>query len=226
MKLRGAPTLHVVGDSHVRTFMYIRKKQLLKRTRIRFCMVVGATAMGVINPNSKTQAGSTFTDYLQKVPRDQPVITMLGEVDCGFIIWHRSQNMGESVGDQIKKSIAGYRIFLKKIKEMGFKRIMVSSAPLPTVRDYQDGYDIRNLRGEVTATLAERMELTLKFNRKMKAICERDRLTYLDLATPILDVKRNEVKKEYLHPEKVDHHLYPPAFSKVVLKELEKLGYH
>ncbi|MGC2456572.1 MAG: hypothetical protein WA435_01070 [Gallionellaceae bacterium] len=82
----------VVGDSHAAVFN--SKVFLLQLPGVFFNVVsVGrATASGINNPNSKTQAYRIFKDEIAKFD-GKKVVVMLGEVDTSFVIWYRPKNM-------------------------------------------------------------------------------------------------------------------------------------
>ena len=85
--------LFCFGDSHVSVFNYIDDQKVLKNTKIFVTMVPGATALGMVNPNSKTNALNIFYSNLVDIPKDSSLLFMLGEVDCGFVIGIEHKNM-------------------------------------------------------------------------------------------------------------------------------------
>lgn len=86
---------HIVGDSHLRGIRRAAERGLIKRGCV-FTQVPGATAVGLRNPNSTTNALETFRAALLPRRNVIPVIH-LGEVDCGFVIWYRAEKYGESL---------------------------------------------------------------------------------------------------------------------------------
>jgi hypothetical protein len=56
------------------------------------CIVGGATAQGAVNPNSKTDALAIFQKKIKYTNADN-ILIMLGEVDCGYLIWVRSKDI-------------------------------------------------------------------------------------------------------------------------------------
>ena len=127
LKLSGAPVIHCLGDSHLAVFEYINKERLLKKTAFEFCIVHGATAMGIPNPASKTQAGPIFENYLKKVSKKHYILTCLGEVDCGFVIWYRSKKYDDPTEKQFELAVGNYTNFLNGMLNEGRKRIIVCS---------------------------------------------------------------------------------------------------
>ena len=86
----GNMPIHILGDSHAVYFKAAAEAGRLGRRRASYCIVPGATAAGMRNPNSMTDALSRFRASLAWTgPRTLHVI-QLGEVDCGFVIWLRA----------------------------------------------------------------------------------------------------------------------------------------
>lgn len=98
------------GDSHTGVFEYCNKMQ----TKYKFdvCCVGGATAQGAVNPNSKTDALNIFKKKITKSKTDK-ILIMLGEVDCGFVIWVRSKKYNISVDEQINTCVENLFIFIQ-----------------------------------------------------------------------------------------------------------------
>ena len=95
-----------VGDSHVAYFRHAAEGGLLGKRQFAFCEVGGATAVGMRNPNSLTNALTTFSEFLKGVEKTCTVVIQLGEVDCGFVIWYRAEKYRESIDKQFKESVS------------------------------------------------------------------------------------------------------------------------
>lgn len=223
--LSGTITIHCLGDSHLQSFEYTVKKNYFQHTRFKFCIVPGATAMGIPNPASKTQAGPIFKEYLKQVPVDQYILTCLGEVDCGFVIWYRNKKYGEPVEKQFGLAIGNYMNFIENLEHDGRRNLIVCSTPLPTIKDGQKWGDIATLRNEVESTLRERTDITLHFNRCLREYCQKSELIYLDLETYTLNKETNLIDDKFLNPDKLDHHLYTEAIAEVIAVEMKKNGF-
>ena len=59
---------------------------------------------------------------------------MLGEVDCGFLIWLLSKSKNISVRKLLRKSIQNLLNFILQINNYDIKNIIVCGATLPTVK--------------------------------------------------------------------------------------------
>ncbi len=225
LRLIGAPTIHCMGDSHLGSFEYIDRKNFFRKTRFRFCIVQGATAMGIPNPASKTQAGPIFNEYLKKVSLEDHILTCMGEVDCGFVIWYRSKKYNEPISKQFSLAMSNYTDFLNRLRQEGRRNIIVCSAPLPTIKDGENWGEVASLRNEVKATLRERTDITLAFNCNLREYCCKNSITFLDFEKKIINARTNLIDDRFLNPNKLDHHINPEAMAEVISSELRNLGF-
>lgn len=197
----------VFGDSHTRVFKYANKKQNVLNFDV--CEVPGATAQGVVNPNSKTDALKIFTETLFKVDTKKysKFMIMLGEVDCGFVIWVRSQKYNISVDSQINLCVENLKNFLENIVELKFdkKDIVILGSILPTIKDNTDKRFLNGARKDVKASLKERIEKTLDYNNRLKKLSRELGYNYVDITEDIY--KNNSVNELYLNNDPHNHHL-------------------
>jgi hypothetical protein len=209
-----------IGDSHV---------QVMRRVRVpgawlRVKSLYGATASGVMNPNSATHSLSTFTKRLRRAKPWQEVLIQLGEVDCGFVIWHRAQRHGLSIDEQLAHTLDSYTAFIGRVVDLGFRRTIVLSAPLPTIGDYQSEWgEVANLRAEVTATQAERTNLTLRFNEQLRERCDAIGVTFVDVTTGHYDPSTRLIDRRFLRTTYQDHHLADRPYARLISGELRKV---
>src|SRR3972149_2878198 len=165
-----------LGDSHVDVYKYIQEHNLLPNFSIEVKNVGGATAMGMVNPNSRTNALKIFTEYLKDKNKNSVILVQLGEVDCGFVIWYRAKKYHLSVKSQLNN----YFSFVKDIKPK-FKHIVITGAALPTIKDGQDWGEVANLRREVKVPIIKRTKLTLDYNSALKKFAVNNSFIYLDI---------------------------------------------
>lgn len=219
-RLTGKTHVLCLGDSHISVFDEIKKQGMAKNLRFDVLPVPAATAQGGANPNSKTNALKIFRKRLSQAKPFQTVLLLLGEVDTGFVIWYYAEKYGISVDAQLRRSIENYASFIKEVNQCGFHRVIVMSAPLPTIVDGQDWGEIANLRKEVKATQLERTQMTQKFNRAIKAFCRQTGVGYLDLDRYLIDESTGLIKDTYRNPYFAEHHLNPHAYAQVILNNL------
>jgi hypothetical protein len=206
----------VIGDSHAKIFR--NPGFILGLPRIHFHVSAkgGATASGLATPNSKTQAYQRFRKALNEIPRDL-VIVQLGEVDTGYVIWYRARKHQASVEQMFDLAIQTYANFLREVAATD--RVLVVSAPLPTIVDGNDWGEVADLRKEVTTTQRERTDLTIRFNRRMEEFCGQNGMGYLNLDSECLGPD-GIVSAYYMHPDCKDHHYHPRRYVQLLCRRL------
>jgi hypothetical protein len=202
----GRPELLVLGDSHAAVFDWMGRRGWFPRHRVRAVVVPGATAQGMVNPNSKTNAIRRFKRAAWAA-RSDAVLLQLGEVDCGFVIWYRARKHQEPVESQMRRSLAGYFSLVDWLTARGHERIVLTGAALPTIRDGQTWGDVANARKEVTASQAERTALTLRYNAALRDGARARGLAYVEITDRVLDPTTGLVAPEFLGSDPLDHHL-------------------
>lgn len=217
--------LYCFGDSHVGVFNYINKLNVLENTRISTVLVEGATSLGLVNPNSKTDALKIFNYNLQNIPKDSTLLFMLGEVDCGFVIWYRAEKYNIEVKKQLLESIRNYFAFLKHVENCGYKNIIVCTPPPPTIKDNHEWGGVANLRKEVTASQRERTELTIYYNNLLRGLCQNMNYQVLDTEKNFIDEVTGLVNKKFLNRNRLDHHLDNESAAAIYIQKLRMLGF-
>lgn len=202
-----AAPLIFLGDSHVLYFVHAAERGYFGERPFRVCSVNGATAVGLRNPNSKTQALEVFSRFLEELPREAILVIQLGEVDCGFVIWYRHQKYQDGLEHQVAQSIDAYFAFVDEAMRRGFQRIVITGATLPTIRDGRRWGKVANARREVTASLVERTRLTIDYNRRLAAAAAARGLPYIDIAAEVLSPRTGTVKRRYRRSNPLDHHM-------------------
>lgn len=206
----------VLGDSHSPVFTHSKFKIAFPHLTFEVVTVIGATASGLENPNSTTQAYPIFRNAA-KNSIAQKVIVMLGEVDTGFVIWYRAQKYQESVAAMMDKAIQCYTNFLLELQTK-FDVICIST-PLPTIEDGNDWGDCANARREVTASQVERTALTLKFNRMMQTFSEQNGICYVMLDSESLG-GNGVVKTELRNCDASNHHYDADIYANLLIQKL------
>ncbi len=214
-------TIYVFGDSHAFVFPYINKRYPFYSYYFDTTAITGATAVGMRNPNSKTNALPIFQNKISSIKdKSSTLLFLLGEIDTGFVIWYRADKYNESVDKQLEESINAYQKFLLAIQNQGFKNIIIQSAPLPTIKDNQTWGKIANLRKEVNANQIERTQLTLEYNKRLKNIAKQNGYHFLDLDQYLLNKNSSLIDNKYLNKDANDHHLDNKAYSNIIIKQI------
>lgn len=209
------------GDSHVNVFNCCNNE--LKNVFFEVCEVGGATAQGLVNPNSKTNALPIFEKKINDTKMDKLLI-MLGEVDCGFVIWVRSKRYNISVDEQINNSINNIFFFIQKIldnnKYLSNKDIIVVGAILPTIKDSTNKKFLGGARSEVDISQIERTKKTIEYNNLLKNNCNVFGYNYIDITEYIIS-NEGIVKDYYLNINPYDHHLDSNKTFKLWISKLK-----
>ncbi len=215
--------VYVLGDSHIEIFDYMNSEYLSWKYKFDVISIGGATAQGMRNPKSKTNALEIFNTKIDSIKeKKSKLVFQLGEVDTGFVIWYRAKKYNESVEKQLNDSIFTYIEFLKNVKVKGFRHLYVLSAPLPTIEDGQDWGEIANARGEITASQKERTDLTLKYNQILELELNKININFISLDKHLLDTQTGLIKNNLKNIDINNHHLDIDKYAKIVLKEIKK----
>lgn len=194
------------GDSHTDVFNYCNSRQ--NRFVFDVCIVGGATAIGAVNPNSKTDALNIYEKKINSTRSDK-ILIMLGEVDCGFVIWVRCKRYNISIDDQINVSVNNLFTFVDNIiatKNYTNKDIIICGSILPTIKDNTDKKILGGARSEVDVSQLERTKKTIEYNNLLKINCHKYGYNYIEIVDDILG-KDGIVKDEFLNSNPNDHHL-------------------
>ena len=211
----------VLGDSHAKVFRSSSALREHPRFDFHVSFVPGATAMGAVNPNSATNALATFRSRLRRAPVGVPVITLLGEVDCGFVIWFRAEQLGTPVEKQMQRSLQNYESFLTEVQED--HPTWIVSAPLPTILDGDALGDVANARRRVRATLAERTAVTLDYNARLAEVAERTGGAFIDTSHDELDRATGVVRDDLRGADPRDHHLDREKYGALIATRLDRM---
>lgn len=210
------------GDSHTRIFNYCNSRQ--KEFVFDVCIVNGATAQGAVNPNSKTNALNIFGKKINSTRADK-ILIMLGEVDCGFVIWVRSKRYNISIDEQINISINNLFTFVNNIiatKNYTNKDIIICGSILPTIKDNTDKKFLSGVRSQVDVSQLERTKKTIEYNNLLKINCHKYGYNYIEIINDILG-KDGVVRDKFLNSNSADHHLDNEKTYKLWLSKLKNI---
>ena len=200
----------LLGDSHAHVFRVA--DNAAPDLSISHCIVTGASAQGAVNPHSKTNALPIFRDVLSKYSKlHTHCMIMLGEVDCGYVIWYRKKKYDDSIKSQLERSLKNYFQFLKQEVEKYFppEHILVCCVVPPTIQDNTDKRFLKGARTEVAATQLERAKLTEIYNHCLSKICKTRGYKFVNPYEHLINQGTRLPKKDILNTNPFDHHLDP-----------------
>ena len=212
----GKERILVLGDSHSVVFRNWWFRLHMPRTKFELQIVGGATLSGLDNPNSKTQARVKFDTALQTTDATK-IVTLLGEVDTGFVIWYRAKSHGQSVDHMLRMALDNYEELLSVALQKA--PVILISCPLPTIPDGQTWGEVANLRKDVDATQKMRTELTLHFNNSIAAIARKLGCFAITLDRECLG-ENGLVASRLLNGNPLDHHYSTSAYAKLLAPKL------
>ena len=192
----------VLGDSHTGVFADWDLEGWLFDPLV----VGGATASGIRNPNSATEALPRFHHRLAAVKSWQSVMVLLGEVDCGYIIWRRARTEGISVEESLAETLRRYEEFVRD--EVLGRQVMVMSAPLPTLPDDSSSWgEVAQRRSDVRISQRDRTAMTIRFNELVAEMWAKFGWKFVDSTTAQLDSSTGLVRDDLVRLGTGDHHL-------------------
>lgn len=209
----------VLGDSHTFLFSLINSEQY----RFDICYVSGATAQGMVNSNSSTNALCIFREKVSVGKRFNKILIMLGEVDCAYLIWVRSSREGIDIDAQIDLCVKNLFDFIKNtlIDELSYNcsDIIVLGAHLPAIRDDVDRSLIAGARAEVDASQYLRTQKTLLYNSTLQEASLALGCKYIDITSHLIG-GCGVIKDEFLCEEPGNFHIRAEMTSPLWLSKL------
>lgn len=186
----------VLGDSHAEVFRSCNGRD--NHLYFDVTTVGGATAYGLQNSNSTTKAFSVFTDQIKnKYKQSDYLLLMLGEVDCGFLMWHRMLTKHISLRQSLADSVESIKYFLCTIVLNYFAadNVIITGAHLQCVIDNAQGVLIQ--RRSIDASQYLRTKLTLHYNKALQDLSNKYKLKYLDITNETLDFDTQIINNKF-----------------------------
>jgi len=215
------------GDSHTQKYIKHGANKIQNDVKFDVCYVKGATAQGAVNPNSKTKALSIYRKTLKRKKNNDYdyFAIMLGEVDCGFVIWFRAKKYNKTIHEQIMLAINNLEEFLKNDVEKVFSedKIVVVGATLPTITDNTDKKFLNGARSEIDASLQERIDCTFEYNKQLSIMAEKNNYQYFDISDETFDQENYCVFPQFLNKNPYDHHFDGHSVAQFFVDKFKKL---
>lgn len=222
----GKPIIYCIGDSHNAVFDYIKKADPMHQAHLRCVTVTGATIFGLANPNSKSNALPIFQRELRNAPKGAFVTVLLGEIDCGFLIWLRAQKNSTSINIEFNESLSRYTSFIKWLQSLPVSGIGIISVPPQTIPDGPTTSDIANQRSAASASYKERTILTNQYNENLKRISNELDICFINMDAYLLDQKTGTAHSSLLSRNPKDHHLNKQACAPLYAEALHNFVSH
>jgi len=212
-----------LGDSHIRVFEHSIFSYLMPQYNYKICYVPGATAYGIWNLQSQTNAYKKFMEALETYNYEEIIVT-LGEVDISYTLWYLSAKTEKPLEMLLELSIQRYKTFLHTL--VSYAPIKVLSTSFPTVNNVKECDDsISGVRKSVCISQKERTQLALKFNDKIKAFVENQSdMQYFDFNSMALDTKTGTVKHWLLNKKNIcDHHYKRLIYALMIVSKIYRI---
>jgi len=213
----------VLGDSHTTVFNHCNSDTIT----FDVVEVRGATAQGCVNLNSATNALEIYKEHIMKTNAYDKIMIMLGEVDCGYLVWVRSKRYNITIESQIDLCITNIRTFVSNVLVTnGYKweQIILCGVHLPTIKDNIDPKYLNGDRKEVNTSQYERTLLTLEYNKRLEEMSKKNGCNYTDITKYIIG-DDGLVKPYFLKMDPIDHHLENRKIVDFWKYEINKLCY-
>lgn len=214
--VRGLHVVECYGDSHIAAFRRVNFMFPNLKYRFRTTSVLSATAYGLGNRNSLTDARNIFERKLKRTKGEEIHLVCLGENDTSFLVWSRSQKRNLSLDEALDQSLSSYKEFLLYFRA-SVGRLMVCSSPLPTILDGQKNPSVALLRDSIVVPLAERTSMALRFNRAVREFCEEQGICFLDLDDEVIDHRTGLLDDRFFNTKRYDNHYVEVEYVKVML---------
>src|SRR4030043_1929175 len=186
-KLFNRAIIHVIGDSHVRPFVF--------RSPFLVHHISQATAYNLDKENSFSQSKRYLNSFLPEVNKERDVLLLVfGEIDARVHIYLQyKKNDGQiSIAKIISSTVEKYGETIRKLKDDGFA-VCVHGIPPAAGEDF-----ISNL--PFLGTPEQRSEISREFNKQLGALCRESNVPYIEVKSIPQD-GTGFMRKEYAADE-------------------------
>lgn len=208
-------TINVIGDSHCMYWSHANR--LTTNYRFLVCEQHGATARGLMNPDSYSKAHQKFIGWL--ADKSGKLIINVGEVDCAGNASAKVHN-GTSVEESVALCMEPYEEFIDKYCSKFDKVILVGSI-IPSVDDPYV-HKANEWRRQISLTIQERTNITLAYNDALRSMAQRKGLEYIDITHELVDSNTGVMDFNRWCRARHDNHIKPQC-AEYYLIELEKV---
>jgi len=185
--LRNHAIIHVIGDSHLRPFVF-RSPFLLHH-------ISQATAYNLNKYNSFSQSKRYLNSFLPAINKQRDVLLLVfGEIDARVHIYlqYEKNNKKISMERLIDATVDKYGETIKRLKDEGFA-VCVHGIPPAARKDFESNLPF-------LGSPEQRSEISRIFNRKLDEFCQKSGVTFIDMQSIAAD-ENGFMKKEYAADE-------------------------
>src|SRR4030043_1694292 len=186
-KLFNRAIIHVIGDSHVRPFVF--------RNPFLVHHISQATAYNLDKDNSFSQSKRYLNSFLPEVNKERDVLLLVfGEIDARVHIYSQyRKNNGKISIERIIEATAGkYGETIRRLKDDGFA-VCVHGIPPAARKNFESNLPF-------LGSPEQRSEKSRKLNRKLGEFCHQNGVPYIDVQSISTD-ENGFMKKEYAADE-------------------------
>jgi hypothetical protein len=186
-KLFNRATIHVIGDSHVKPFVF--------RSPFLVHHISQATAYNLDKDNSFSQSKRYLRSFLPEVNKERDVLLLVfGEIDARVQIYSqfRKRNGAMGIENIIEATTVKYGKTIRKLKDDGFA-VCVHGIPPAARKNF-----VSNL--PLLAAPEQRSEISSVFNKKLGEFCRQSDVAYIDVQSVSAD-ENGFMKKQYVADE-------------------------
>ncbi len=179
--------IHVIGDSHVKPFIY--KCPFLVQH------ISQATAYNLVKEHSFTRSAEFLQLFLSKINKRRDVVFLVfGEIDARVHIYLQYGKSGKAISldTLIDRTVERYGLAIQRIKQDGFA-VCVHGIPPAASKEFITALPF-------SGKPRERSEIFRKFNEKLRDFCNSVDVPYVDIQS-IASNENGFIKKYYLADE-------------------------
>jgi len=186
-KLFNGAIIHVIGDSHVRPFVF--KSPFLVHH------ISQATAYNLTKDSSFSQSKKYLNSFLPRINRERDVLLLIfGEIDARVHIYlqYRKNDGKISIEKIIDATVEKYGETIRRLRDDGFA-VCVHGIPPAARKRF-----VSNL--PFLGTPEQRGEISSMFSKKLGEFCQQNGIPYIDVQSVSAD-ENGFVKKQYVADE-------------------------
>jgi lysophospholipase L1-like esterase len=186
-KLFNLAIIHVIGDSHLRPFLF-RRPFLLHH-------ISQATAYNLNKDGSFSQSKKYLNSFLPAINKQRDVLLLVfGEIDARVHIYLQFEKNNEKISIErlIDATVDKYGETIRGLKDDGFA-VCVHGLPPAARKDFESNLPF-------LGSPEQRSEISREFNIKLGEFCQRNGVAFIDMQSIAAD-DNGFMKKEYAADE-------------------------